>query len=356
MWEAIAPKGPGPCNAITDVEGVTVGHHHRIGDGWMTGVTVVLATAGAVASVDVRGGGPGTRETDLLHPSHMVEKVQAVCLCGGSAYGLAAADGVMTWLAERGFGFTVGTEPHEVVPIVPAAVLFDLKAGDWGKRPDASFGYQACEAAGTGAVAQGCVGAGTGAQAGPLKGGIGTASTMMEDGTMVGALVAVNARGHVIDPATGTPWASHLGFPGEFALQAPHADDVAAAAGKLKPTAKMPKLNTTIGVVATNGDLTKAECHRLAIGAHDGLARAVRPAHTLFDGDTIFALATGTHALELKTTDSYDTRRTRGSLVNDITAAAADAFGRACVHALLAATPLGSYPSYRDVWPSSQPA
>src|SRR4051794_12092124 len=207
MWEALVPIGPGVNNAITDVEGLVVGHHHRLGAGWATGTTVVVARDGTVAGIDVGGGAPGTRETDLLAPHAMVEKIHAVCFTGGSAYGLAAADGVMAWLADHGLGLPVGTEPHEVVPIVPAAVLFDLKLGDWGHRPDASFGRAACEAAVGGEVGEGSVGAGTGATAGPLKGGIGTASAALEGGFNVGALVVLNARGHAVDPRSGVPYA-----------------------------------------------------------------------------------------------------------------------------------------------------
>src|SRR5437763_10744089 len=174
---------------ITDVPEVLVGHHERLGDGWASGTTVVLVPDGAVGAVDQRGGAPGTRETNLLEPENLVQRVNAICLSGGSAYGLAAADGVMRWLAERNLGFPVGAAPHEVVPIVPAAVLFDLPRSEWGNRPDASFGYQACEAAGV-EVAQGCVGAGTGAKVGSLKGGVGTAS-MVVDGVTIGALAAV---------------------------------------------------------------------------------------------------------------------------------------------------------------------
>jgi L-aminopeptidase/D-esterase-like protein len=354
MWEALVPIGPGPANAITDVCGLEVGHHHRLGDGWATGTTVVLARQGAVGGVDIGGGAPGTRETDLLAPGAMVEKVHAICFTGGSAYGLAAADGVMHWLAEHGIGLSVGDQPHELVPIVPAAVLFDLKLGDWGNRPDASFGAAACEAATGGAVAEGCVGAGTGATAGPLKGGVGTASFALEGGFTVGALVVLNARGHAVDPATGVPYAIDAAQPIELATwRRPSDADVAAASERLRKSAKMPRLNTTLVVVATDAILTKAECGVLAGVAHDGVARGVRPAHTLFDGDCVFALATGQRALELQSTDAYAAGPSRAALVNDLAAAGAEAVGRAIVRAVLAATTVGSSPAYRDLFPSS---
>ncbi|WP_223198874.1 P1 family peptidase [Solihabitans fulvus] len=336
-------SGPGPRNAITDVAGVLVGQHHRLGDGWATGTTVVLVPDGAVGAVDGRGGAPGTRETDLLDPANLVQQVQAVCLSGGSAYGLAAADGVMRWLGEHNLGFRVGARPHEVVPIVPAAVLFDLPMSEWGNRPDAEFGRAACQAAfdaGPGAqVEQGCVGAGTGARTGSLKGGVGTASVLVGEHT-VGALAAVNAVGEAADPATGRPWAADLGFDGEFALPSARPADL--------PQAKESRLNTTIGVVAVDAELTKAECRRLAMAAQDGLARAVRPAHSMFDGDTVFALATGARPLTEAAGVIGDP--TRAAALDRLCAAAADAFARAMVHGLLAATTVGEVRAYRDVW------
>ncbi|MPZ65821.1 MAG: hypothetical protein GEU83_10015 [Pseudonocardiaceae bacterium] len=320
-------------NAITDVAGVRVGHHHRIGDGWLTGTTVVLTPDGAVGGVDCRGGAPGTRETDLLDPSNLVERVQAVCLTGGSAYGLAAADGVMRWLAERGLGFRVGAQPHEVVPIVPAAVLFDLPAGQWGNRPDAGFGFLACEAATDEQPAQGCVGAGAGAITGGLQGGIGTASVVTASDHTVGALVAVNAAGSAVDPGSGMPWAADHEVDGEFGLRSPEPRDVGAAAGS--------PLNTTIGVIATDAGLGKAQCRRLAGAGHDGLARAVRPAHTMADGDTLFALATGTEPV------------TDHRVLDELCAAAAECVARSVVHGVLAATavPGSDVPAYRDRYP-----
>jgi L-aminopeptidase/D-esterase-like protein len=313
---------------ITDVPGVLVGHHQRLGGGWATGTTVVLFPEGTVGGVDQRGGAPGTRETDLLAPENLVATVDAVCLSGGSAYGLAAADGVMRWLGERGRGFRVGADEREVVPIVPSAVLFDLPRSDWGNWPDATFGYTACAAASAGPVAQGCVGAGTGARTGSLKGGIGTASARVGEFT-VGALLAVNARGEAADPDTGALYAASVapedfppapGRPG--ALSAPTASD----------------LNTVVGVIATDAELTKAQCRRLAMSGHDGLARALRPAHSLFDGDTLFAAATGARPVP----DAFT--------FDGLCAAAADVVARAVGHAVLSATSVGDLRSYQDAW------
>jgi L-aminopeptidase/D-esterase-like protein len=333
---------PGAHNAITDVPGVLVGHHQRLGPGWATGTTVVLTPDGAVAAVDGRGGAPGTRETDLLAPENLVREAHAVCLSGGSAYGLAAADGVMRWLAERGHGFPVGQLPHEVVPIVPAAVLFDLPRGEWGNRPDAGFGYAACQSATSGAMAQGTVGAGTGAKVGSLKGGVGTASVVLESGAVVGALVAANAAGAAVDHATGRPWAADHELAGEFDVRWP--DRPGSVPGDQATV-----LNTTIGVVAVDAELTKAEARRLALAGQDGLARAVRPAHSMFDGDTVFALATGRRPLtEVAGTFAAPARAAE---LDKLAVAAAEAFARAMVHALLAAEALPGLPAYRDVWP-----
>jgi L-aminopeptidase/D-esterase-like protein len=271
---------------ITDVPGVLVGHFHRRGKGWRTGTTVVRVDGGALASCDVRGGGPGTRETDLLDPLAMIDRVQAICLSGGSAYGLAAAHGVMRWHEERELGFPVGPRPDQVVPIVPAAVIFDLgRGGVFTNRPDDGFGHRACSAARSGAVAMGAVGAGTGAMAGGLQGGVGTASTTLPSGIVVGALAVVNAAGQVISPTSGLPH-----FYEGIALRRPPADQRHALIEAT--TAPQTPLNTTIGVVATSAALTKPECRKMASVAHDGLARAIRPVHSMFDGDTIFCLAT----------------------------------------------------------------
>jgi L-aminopeptidase/D-esterase-like protein len=312
---------------------VLVGHHQRLGDGWATGTTVVLLPPGSTGAVDGRGGAPGTRETDLLVPENLVDRVDAVCLSGGSAYGLAAADGVMRWLSERNRGLRVGAAEHEVVPIVPGAVLFDLPRGDWGNRPDASFGYAACADAGVD-FALGSVGAGTGAKVGQLKGGVGTASAVV-DGFTVGALAAVNAAGSAVDVGTGVPYAADHEVAGEFGVVWPNTP------GSLPP-AEGTGLNTTIGVVAVDADLTKTECRRLAVAAQDGLARAVRPSHTMFDGDTVFAVATRARPL----TGTVP----RPVALDRLCTAAAEVFARAVVHGVLAATSLPGLPAYREVW------
>jgi len=327
---------------ITDVPGVLVGHHHRVGAGWASGTTVVLVPEGAAGAVDQRGGAPGTRETNLLEPENLVQRVNAICLSGGSAYGLAAADGVMRWLAERNLGFPVGMQPHEVVPIVPAAVLFDLPRSDWGNRPDASFGYAACSAAAGGPVAQGTVGAGAGAAVGSLKGGVGTASEVVGEFT-VGALAAVNAAGEGVDLATGRAYAADHEVDGEFGVRWP------SRPGSVE--ARRTDLNTTIGVVAVDAALSKAEARRLTVAAQDGLARAVRPAHGMFDGDTVFALATG--ARELPSADGPFGLAARAGTLDALCAAAARVFARAMVHGLLSATTAGGVPAYRDVWPEA---
>jgi len=319
---------PGPHNALTDVAGLRVGHHSRAGDGWLTGVTVVVAPpGGAVGGVDVRGGGPGTRETDVLDPRNLVERVDAIVLGGGSAYGLAAADGVMRRLADDGRGFPVGPAAGQVVPIVPAAVLFDLgRGGVFRNTPDEEFGAAAYDIASDGPVAQGTVGAGTGAVAGGLKGGVGTASTVVGRMT-VGALAVVNSAGSAVSPASGALYGAEFGFPTEFS-------GFVARPLALRPT--VTSFNTTIGVIATDLTLTKAQCQKLAGIAHDGMARAIRPVHSMVDGDTVFALATGA-------------RPAPGvAAFNDLLAAAADTFSRAVAHGILAATSAGGFRSLTE--------
>ena len=343
--------------SITDVAGIRVGHHHRcdpdatVGDpdgdpgtGWACGTTVVLAPPGTVGGVDVRGGAPGTRETELLDPANTVRHVDAVVLTGGSAYGLAAADGVMRWLEENGAGvqMTGGT-----VPIVPAAVIFDLPVGAWANRPTAEFGYAAAGAAGVD-VALGSVGAGVGARAGVLKGGVGTASTVLESGVTVGALVVVNSAGEVFDPSTGLPWMAEL--TAEFGLTAPPAAQIAAFAGR---HAEVGPLNTTIAVVATDAALTKSGCRRVAVAAQDGLARAIRPAHTPLDGDTVFALATGAVAVE-PSEDTPEAMEPDTAVVTAVAAAAADCLARAVLAGVLAAESVAGIPGYRDLLPGAR--
>ncbi|RZL68744.1 MAG: peptidase S58 family protein [Variovorax sp.] len=275
--------------AITDVAGIEVGHFSD--PRRPTGCTVVLVRDGAVGGVDVRGAAPGTRETDLLAPGNLVDRVHGIMLAGGSAWGLAAADGAMRWLEERGVGLDVrfGT-----LPIVPAAVLFDLPMGDARIRPDAAAGYAACEAASTEPPAEGNVGAGSGALVGKLfgvdramKGGIGTASVTV-GGVTVGALIACNALGDVTDPDTAQVVAGARTADGRALLDTRRA----LLRGDL-PKPLLAGTNTTIGVVATDAVLTKVQANRLAMVAHDGLARSINPVHTMSDGDTLFALATG---------------------------------------------------------------
>ena len=278
-----------PAGSITDVAGLRVGHFTDTRR--PTGCTVVLTADGAVAGVDVRGAAPGTRETELLSPLNAVEQVHAIVLAGGSAFGLDAASGVMRWLDERGFGLQVGPAR---VPIVPAAILFDLWVGDASIRPDAASGYAACEAASTEPVVEGNVGAGSGATVGKLfgiqramRGGIGSASVTV-GGITVGALVAVNAIGDVIDPGTGQTVAGARTADGSALLGTMRA----LLRGDL-PVSLQAGSATTLGVVATDAVLTKAQANKMAQMAHDGLARAINPVHTMSDGDTVFALATG---------------------------------------------------------------
>ncbi|MFI6179443.1 P1 family peptidase [Nonomuraea sp. NPDC051191] len=366
---------PGATNSLVDVAGLRVGHAHRVGGGYRTGTTVVLAPPdGVVAGVDVRGAAPGTRETELLDPRNLVERVHAVVLSGGSAYGLSAACGVMERLADAGIGFPVA---GGVVPIVPAAVIYDLgRGGDFRATPDAALGAAAYDAArlappvfplprpaaddpsprttsapfsrptGDGGAAPyatapptagGSIGAGAGAMAGGLAGGAGTASAVLPDGVTVAALAVVNAAGSVLDPAGATLAGVRYGLPGEFGhLSAPDP----AEAGAWRPD-KVTSFNTTIGVVATDLTLTKAQCGKLAGVAHDGLARAIRPAHTMVDGDTVFGLATC--ARPAPGPDG----------LQDVLAAAADVFSRAVAHAMLAATGREGAPAYLDVFPSA---
>ncbi|MEV5935572.1 P1 family peptidase [Streptomyces sp. NPDC052079] len=336
-------------DALTDVAGVRVGHATRTGDGWLTGTTVVLAPeGGAVAAVDVRGGGPGTKETDALDPRNLVQKVEAVVLTGGSAYGLDAASGVMAWLEERGRGVRVGRDPAHVVPVVPAACVFDLgRGGDFRARPDAATGRAAVEAAAAsepGApVPQGCVGAGTGAVLGQLKGGVGTASTVLDSGITVAALVVANAVGSAIEPETGVLYGELI----QGRVRHPEPDVHKAALRRLAEAAERntpPPLNTTLAVVATDALLSKAQAQKLAGTAHDGIARAVRPVHLLSDGDTVFTLATGARPLDAA----------NPLALNGLLAAGADLVTRAIVRAVRAAEPVdgpgGAWPSYGTLY------
>lgn len=318
--------------AITDVPGVLVGHAHD--DAALTGVTVVLTPEGAVGGVDVRGGGPGTRETDLLRPENVVQQVHGIALTGGSAMGLAAATGVVQWLREQGRGFDVGVTR---VPIVPAAVIFDLSIGSADRFPDAAMGYAACLAAHASAE-EGCVGAGCGATVGKvlglgqaMKAGVGSWSERLADGTTVGALAVVNAFGDVWrehGPILAGARAPGGGFADSMAtLRDPR---VMALLGSRFGEGQ----NTTLAVVATDARLAKAETSKLAQMAQDGLARTIRPVHTPFDGDTVFALATGL--------------RPAPHMVI-LGAVAADVLARAIERAALAATGMGGLPAARDL-------
>jgi L-aminopeptidase/D-esterase-like protein len=319
-------------SGLTAVEGIKVGHHTL--EERPTGCTVVLAEAGAVAGVDVRGSAPGTRETDLLDPINMVQEVHAVVLSGGSAFGLDTASGVVRYLEERDIGYDVRIAK---VPIVPAAILFDLGVGGKpGIRPGAECGYKAASVAGSGPVEEGSVGAGAGATVGKamgagraMKSGVGTASIRLENGLVVGALVAVNAWGDVIDPETGKIVAG---------VRSEDGRGFADARKLVREGLRFERVagrNTTIGVVGTNARLDKAQAKKVAQMAHDGLARAIQPAHTPFDGDTLFALATGVW-------EGRPDLLTIGEL-------AAQATAEAIVSAVEAADSAAGFPAVRDM-------
>lgn len=306
--------------SLTDVPGLRVGHAHNLDA--QTGCTVVLCEAdGAVAGVDVRGAAPGTRETDLLEPGNLIERVHAIVLTGGSVFGLDAACGVVRWLEEHGVGFDVGVAR---VPIVPAAVIFDLAVGDPNVRPDYLMGYEACERASAQAVEEGRTGVGAGATVGKLlglpmasPGGVGTAAMKLPNGVTIGALVVVNAFGDIIDPASGHILAGARAPRGGWLDTQRAIEQAAVASGaskhkaskKAAPRGKQAAshqpfsgiANTTLAVVATDAALTKAQAKKVAVMAHDGFARAIRPVHTMFDGDTIFALSTGEKAADVTT-------------------------------------------------------
>ena len=309
--------------SITDVPGIRVGHAQDLQA--LTGCTVILCKKGAVGGVDQRGGAPGTRETDLLRPAHLVECVHAVLLTGGSAFGLDAAAGVMRWLEERQIGYETGVAR---VPIVPAAVIFDLSIGRADVRPDAAMGYQACQNAASEPPAQGCVGAGAGAFVGKIRGkqwamksGLGTSSARMENGLVVAALAVVNAFGDVIDPSTGQIVAGARQPQGGFV------DTLKVMAG-MAGGMEIQGGNTTIGVVATNAGLTKEQTNKVAEMAQDGLARSIHPAHTMLDGDTIFSLSYGDVQAD----------------VNLVGAFAAEVFARAVLQAVNRAVSMAGLP------------
>ncbi|GAB3489127.1 P1 family peptidase [Nocardiopsis coralliicola] len=336
----------GPTNSLADA-GLSVGHAQRVGDGWRTGTSVVLASeAGAVGGVDVRGAAPGTRETDLLDPRNLVERAHAVVLSGGSAFGLDAATGVVARLADAGRGIRMGG-PGEVVPIVPAAVIFDLgRGGRFRATPGAGLGAEAHDAAlalpAGAAPAQGSVGAGTGARVGGLAGGTGSASLVLSSGATVAAFAVANGAGSAVDPRTGAVYGAEDEVGGEFGgAPQPAAGELAAWSGPAPLSALAGgAANTTIGVIATDLLLTKAQAQKLAGVAHDGLARAVRPAHTMVDGDTVFALSTGERAPDF-------------AEFQELLAAAAPTFARAIAHGVYAAAGAPGAPAYRDVFPSA---
>lgn len=323
------PAGDG--RGLTSVAGIKVGHETLTGR--PTGCTVVLAEGGAVAGVDVRGSAPGTRETDLLNPLNFVDEVQAIVLAGGSAFGLDAASGVVRHLEERKIGLLT---PYGVVPIVPAAILFDLGVGDPRVRPGVDCGYRAARGASDGPVAEGNVGAGAGATVGKLlgmdramKGGIGSAAITLPGGLTVAAIVAVNAFGDIIDPATGRVVAG---------VRTPDGRGLADARVLLRSGAALrgtAGANSTIGVVATNARLTKTQATKVAQMAHDGLARAIAPIHTMHDGDTLFAIATGA--------------RDEAADVSTIGALAAEAVAEAVLRAVRQATGIPGFPAARDL-------
>jgi L-aminopeptidase/D-esterase-like protein len=312
-------------NAITDVPGIKVGHYTD--PVAATGCTVILCENGAVAGVDVRGAAPGTRETDLLRPMHLVEKIHAVILSGGSAFGLDAASGVMKYLEEQKVGIdTAGGK----IPIVAAAVLYDLFIGNPKVRPGASEGYQACKAAISGDVTEGCVGAGTGTMVGQLMGteraiksGLGTARERLADGLVIAAIIAVNALGDIIDQETGSVMAGVRNTDGNGYSNA------MSLIRNGKQYKIQPGTNTTIGVVATNARLNKEGINKVAQMAHDGMARAINPAHTMYDGDTIFALSYGDKDAD----------------VTNVGVIAAEVVQKAIIRAVTLATPLASIPS-----------
>jgi L-aminopeptidase/D-esterase-like protein len=330
-------------NAITDVPGIRVGHSQRVEPGWLTGVTVVLPPAeGAVGGVDVRGGGPGTRETDLLAPENLVERVHAIVLAGGSALGLAAADGVARALLEQGVGFPVGLEPGHVVPIVPAAVIFDLgRGGEFGHAPDAELGRAALAACDV-VVGEGTIGVGTGARVGGLKGGVGSASARLDDGTTVGALVVVNAVGSALDPRSGEVYAARHCRPGDLpSMRLPDPAELRAARERAAEQPQPPPLATTLAVVATDATLTKAQCRKVSGIGHDGLARGLSPVHTMFDGDTVFTLATSAGAAP------------GPQEFHALLTEAADSVTRAIARAVVAAESAGGMRCCREAFPSA---
>ena len=345
----------GTHNHLIDIHGVHVGHYQMIGDGWLSGTTVVLPPQGTVGSADVRGGGPGTRETDCLAPTTMVSNVDAVCISGGSAYGLDTAGGVVRWLASQNRGLKIGPEEHHVVPIVPAAVLFDLGAGgNFKNQPTADFGWEAANRASVSDARVGNVGAGTGARSGGLKGGIGSASVVLHNGITVAALVALNSAGSTVDPRSGELLGARYGLGNEFAhLHTPKTEELRAW---LETERTPPQLNTTLAVIVTDVRLAKHECARIAASGHDGMARSISPIHLYTDGDTVFALSTGEKEFPdgEVASGAIRTGDERIYKINEIISAAADCVARAVVHAMLNAESVSGWSSYHDTFPSTK--
>jgi L-aminopeptidase/D-esterase-like protein len=327
----------GEYNGLTDIDGILVGHYTDFDA--VSGITVVLCPKGAMAGVDVRGSAPGTRETDLMAPHNLVEQVQAVVLAGGSVFGLSAADGATRWLAEEGYGFPL--DRGYVAPIVPAAVLYDLGRGKEFIPPISSdWGRWACEGAGSYPIKSGCIGAGTGALSGGIKGGLGTASIVLDSGITVSALIAVNSDGSVINPTSGRPWEIGLEIDDEFG-------EGGQRTVRLPPDPEPgPIKNTTIGVVATDAALSVTQAQKIAQMSHDGMARAIRPAHTMFDGDTIFCLATGKKKLP-QTSGFFIAAEAQA--LNELGHAAANCVSRAIIRAILSARSLAGMTAFCDL-------
>lgn len=314
-------------NTLTDIPGLLVGHAQD--STALTGCTVILCPQGTVGGVDQRGGAPGTRETDLLHPMHLVTEVHGVLLTGGSAFGLDAASGVMRWLEEQQVGFDTGISR---VPIVPAAVIFDLGLGDPQVRPDATMGYRACQQASAAPVTVGNVGAGTGATVGKAlgmsqatKSGLGCATEQAGDWLLVSAIMVVNVLGEIVNPGTGKIMAGVRSPQPEGTQTAfiPTLEVLKRFASQPMPTAAAGSTNTAVGLVATNARLSKEDTNKVAQMAQDGIARAVRPAHTMLDGDTIFALSTGTQPADVSLVGALAAEAVAGAILNAVNSAAA---------------------------------
>ena len=336
----ITVVGTGPTNSLTDVPGLKVGHYTRSDSGYRSGTTVIRTERGATAGYSQMGGAPGTKETDLLKPGGQVRAVQAIVLSGGSAFGLDAATGVMQWMEERNFGVPIGTAG--VVPIVPAAILMDLgRGGDFKKRPNAEFGYKATDAATSDPVKSGRIGMGMGA-----GWGMGTASVKLSNGYTVAAIVGLNPAGSPVDPRTCLPYGYFLEIGDEFNLVPPTAAECTPAAqqrgGPNDGSDDAPR-NTTIALVATDAPLMDLEAGRMAEIANAGLARSIRPIHGIGDGDTVFGMATTAPSGAMTNAD-----------LNAIFNAAADALGRAVVHAVIQSKQVGnSRVGYCETYPSA---